>query len=60
MCLILGMKRYSFSNISLFFRHKHSTQEAIISLVDQITNSYDSRDLDLKNAFDNVNHKIIF
>ena len=44
------------------FRKQHSTQHAIITLVDKITSSLDSGDiiigvfLDLKNAFDTVNH----
>ena len=47
------------------FREKHSTQQAIIYLIDKITKSLDSGDivigvyLDLKKAFDTVNHKII-
>ena len=48
------------------FRQKHSTQQAIITLVDKITKSLDSGDmvirvfLDKKKAFDTVNHKILF
>ena len=44
------------------FRQKHSTQHAIITLVDRITNSLDKGDivisifLDLKKAFDTVDH----
>ena len=44
------------------FRRKHSTQQAIITLVDRITNSLDKGDivisvfLDLKKAFDTVDH----
>ena len=47
------------------FRKKHSTQQAIISLVEKITNSFDSGDivigvfLDLKKAFDTVDHHIL-
>ena len=47
------------------FRQKHSTQQAIISLVQNITQSLDSGDiviglfLDLKKAFDTVNHDIL-
>ena len=43
----------------------HSIQQAIISLVEKITRSLDSRDivivifLDLKKAFDTVNHRIM-
>ena len=47
------------------FRKKHSTQHAIITLVDRITSSLDSGDLaigvflDLKKAFDTVDHHIL-
>ena len=47
------------------FRHKHSTQQAIITFVQNITESLDSGDiviglfLDLKKAFDTVNHEIL-
>ena len=47
------------------FRLKHSTQHAVISLVNNITNSLDSSDivigvfLDLKKAFDIVDHTIL-
>ena len=47
------------------FRQGHSTHHALITLVDKITKSIDSGDivigvfLDLKNAFDTVNHKIL-
>ncbi|MGL1889690.1 MAG: reverse transcriptase domain-containing protein [Reichenbachiella sp.] len=47
------------------FRKKHSTQLAIMSLVDKITSSLDTGDvvigifLDLKKAFDTVSHKIL-
>ena len=47
------------------FRKEHSTQQAIISLVEKITSSLDSRDivigifLDLKKAFDTVDHRIM-
>ena len=47
------------------FRQKHSTQQAIITLVDTITNSLDKGDiiisvfLDLKKAFDSVDHHIL-
>ena len=47
------------------FRQKHSTQQAIITLVDQITTSLDKGDiiisvfLDLKKAFDTVDHHIL-
>ena len=48
------------------FRQKHSTQQAIITLVDKITTSLDKGDiiisvfLDLKKAFDTVDHHILF
>ena len=48
------------------FRKQHSTQQTIITLVDKITSSLDSGDiiiglfLDLKKAFDTVNHQILF
>ena len=47
------------------FRKKHSTQHAIITLVDRITSSLDSGNLvigvflDLKKAFDTVDHQIL-
>ena len=47
------------------FRKEHSTQQAIISLVEKITRSLDSRDIvigifmDLKKAFDTVDHRIM-
>ena len=47
------------------FRQGHSTQQAIISLVEKITRSLNSRDivigifLDLKKAFDTVDHRIM-
>ena len=47
------------------FRKKHSTPHAIITLVDRITSSLDSGDLvigvflDLKKAFDTVDHQIL-
>ena len=53
------MKNNSFTNISSVFVKKHSTQQAIISLVDKITKSLDSGDIVngvffLKKAFDTV------
>ena len=47
------------------FRKEHYTQQAIISLVEKITRSLDSRDivigifLDLKKTFDTVDHRIM-
>ena len=47
------------------FRHTHSTQQAIITLVNKITSSLDTGDLvigtfiDLKKAFDTVDHTIL-
>ena len=47
------------------FREKHSTQQAIISLVEKIADSWDSDDivigmfLDLKKSFDTVFHDIL-
>ena len=47
------------------FRQKHSTQHAVISLVNNITNSLDSGNviigvfIDLKKAFDTVDHNIL-
>ena len=58
------------SNCSIYkyqfgFRQRHSTQQAIITLVEKITSSLDHRDLvigvflDLKRAFDTVDHQIL-
>ena len=47
------------------FRHSHSTQQAIITLIDRISKSLDKGDiaiiilLDLKKAFDTVDHRIL-
>ena len=47
------------------FREKHPTQQAIITLVEKITNAWESGDiaigifLDLKKAFDTVPHDIL-
>ena len=49
---------------SIEFHEKHSTQQAIISIVEKITESGDTGDivigvfLDLKRAFDTVSHDI--
>ena len=55
-------KNDAFYDRQFGFRQKHSTQLAIITLVDKITKSLDSGDivisvfLDLKKAFDTVDH----
>ena len=47
------------------FRSKHSTQQALITLVDKVTKSLDRNNIvislfiDLKKAFDTVHHKIL-
>ena len=47
------------------FRQKHSAQHALITLIDKIHTSLDNGDiaitilLDLKKAFDTVNHQIL-
>ena len=47
------------------FRSKHSTQQALITLVDRITKSLDQNNIiislfiDLKKAFDTVHHVIL-
>ena len=47
------------------FRHSHSTQQAIITLIDRISKSLDKDDiaiiilLDLKKAFDTVKHRML-
>ena len=47
------------------FRTNHSTQHAIITLIDKITKSVDSGDIvinlfvDLRKAFDTVSHSIL-
>ena len=47
------------------FRSKHSTQQALIILVDRITKSLDRTNIvvslfiDLKKAFDTVHHRIL-
>ena len=47
------------------FRQGHSTQQAIITVVEKITSSLDNGDLvigvffDLKKAFDTVDHQIL-
>ena len=52
-------------NINMILDRKHSTQQAIITLVDKIVSSFDKGDiiisvfLDLKKAFDTVDHHIL-
>ena len=47
------------------FRSKHSTQQALITLVDRVTKSFDRSNIvvslfiDLKKAFDTVHHRIL-
>ena len=66
MLLILWINMIQFINISLGSGKKHSTQHAIITLVEKITSSLDSGDiiigvyLDLKKTFDTVNRHILF
>ena len=58
-------KNDTFYKYQFGFRKSHSTQHAIITLVDKITSSLDSSDLiigvflDFKKAFDTVNHHIL-
>ena len=62
--------RFMDDNLSLYkyqfgFRQQHSCQQAIITLIDKITSCLDTGDIvigvfiDLKKAFDTVNHKIL-
>ena len=59
-------KNDTFYQYQFGFRKSHSTQYAIITLVDKNISSLDSGDLiigvflDLKKAFDTVNHHILF
>ena len=52
-------------NYQFGFRSKHSTQQALITLVDKVTKSLDrgniaiSLFIDLKKAFDTVHHRIL-
>ena len=64
--LIFFLDKYNILYQNQFgFRQGHSTHHALIALVDKITKSLDNRDivigvfLDLKKAFDTVNHKIL-
>ena len=47
------------------FKRKHTAQHAVITLIDKIHKSFDNGDivitilLDLKKAFDTVNHRIL-
>ena len=49
----------------LGFRSKHSTQQALITIVDRVTKSLDRSNIvvslfiDLKKAFDTVHHRIL-
>ena len=58
-------KNYVIYKYQFGFRKMHSTQHAIITLVDLITSSLDSGELvigvflDFKNAFDTVDHQIL-
>ena len=60
-----SMWAHWFITATSLHRQKHSTQQAIITLVDKITKSLDSGDIvyrsffRLKKAFDTVNHKIL-
>ena len=54
-----------FTNICFGFLEKHCTQQAIVSLVEMITQCWDTVDIvigifnDLKKAFDTVPHDIL-
>jgi retron-type reverse transcriptase len=58
-------KRNIFYNKQFGFRPKHSTDHAILSIIDKIQKAIDERDyscgifLDLSKAFDTVNHQIL-
>ena len=65
--LIKFLDKYNILDQNQFgFRQGHSTHHALITLVDKITKSLDNGDIvigvfiDLKKAFDTVDHKILF
>ena len=65
--LIKFLDKYNILDQNQFgFRQGHSTHHVLITLVDTLTKSIDTGDIvidvciDLKNAFDTVDHKILF
>ena len=57
--------RYYMTTMQFGFRSKHNTQQALITLVDNVTKSLDRSNIvislfiDLKKAFDRVHHRIL-